>query len=215
MKHLLAFVLFTGIAMQVHAQEAEADAIGDTLYRLTVRVIFADTTGIKGTVPRELLDISAMLKQRYDYGTYELWNTVRLQVFDGDHATALVFPDHYLTLTTRGETADGGLKAQVEIVHVPPTASQNVRVNVGRLLEDNVRIQLDEGSGEAKTLMPIVRSAALLEDDAWESFGGIPVRVTSQRQVSGNRLSTSTLTESSRAIGRERFLILAIQQEKD
>lgn len=184
----------------------------DSIYSIDIRVIFADTTGIVGTVPMDLMDIGFDLKQTFDYGSYALWNQISLNVFGDDHASALVFPDHYLTVEARGETGSGDLKAQVEIVHVPQRDERRSRTNIGNLLEDDLRFEIDERTGRPQRLMPIIRSAALLEEGEWSLFGGIPVRVNSQRQISGNRISSSPLSsDTTRPVGRERYLILAVQ----
>ncbi len=210
MKKPLFFLLLSLFILHpVHSTDDEdIDVI-----RLQIRVIFADSTGIRGTIPSELGDMSLVLNKYFDYPSFELSNTVRLSTFSDEDAVALVFPDHYLRITPKGK-AKKGVKAKLELFHLPQNSAERARIITGGA-NDAPKVRLDSVTRAGREgPMPIVSSAMILDDDKWDAFGGVPVRYTSQGELKSNSLSTSGFSTSNPGpTGRQRFLILAVRME--
>lgn len=199
-------------AMLPAAPAYAEDESGD-IHRIQVRVIFADTTGQFGTVPKDLGDMRITLTKYFDYPSFTLSNTIRLSTFGDEEAVAMVFPDHYLKITPKGAAGEA-LKAKVEIFHQPPEERGRARIYSGDR-EDLPVVRLDENGKKKGTDLPIVSSAMALNDDDWEAFGGVPVRVTGSGTVNGNTLSSGGLSSSLNPspTGRLRYLIIAVKLE--
>lgn len=188
----------------------EASVVSDTVYYIQVRVIFSGNTGIEGTMPRELNDMAGVLKTVFKYPSYELSNTIRLSVFGGESATALVFPNHYIRIIPKGEAkSQKGIKLKAEIYEVQSSINQEQFFAQGDLNITGVK-QTTEGSHSP--VFPVVASAMLLTQNNWEAVGGMPVRVDAGGRVSGNTLSTSPNRSTSQ--GEQKYLILGLTLEK-
>lgn len=220
MKHIFYFLIVLILCnITVQSQEetvsdavdtTEMSAFSDAVYYVQVRVIFSGNTGIVGTVPRDLRDMSAVLKTAFKYPSYELSNTIRLSVFGGEDATALVFPNHYIRIIPKSETkTQPGLKLKAEVYEVQESVSQERFFSQGDLNLKGVK-QTTEGSHSP--VFPVVSSALLLTQNNWEAIGGVPVRITSAGRVSGNTLSTTSLNSSGS--GEQKYLILGLTLEK-
>lgn len=218
MKRLInTFLIVILCSISVMAQEEsttteanEAQAMSDAVYYVQVRVIFSGNTGIVGTVPRDLRDMSAVLKSAFKYPSYELSNTIRLSVFGGEDATALVFPNHYIRIIPKGETkTQPGLKLKAEVYEVQESIGQERFFSQGDFNLKGIK-QTTEGSHSP--VFPVVSSAMFLTQNNWEAIGGVPVRITSAGRVSGNTLSTTSLHSSSS--GEQKYLILGLTLEK-
>ena len=183
---------------------------GDRVFTFHVRVIFGSATGFPGYVANELADMKSLLTENFDYGSYERSNTIRLSLFDGEEATALVFPEHYVRILPKGVTSDGRLRVKVELYHVNAEIESKTKAYVG--LPPNL-LSYQENEGRHSPVFPIAASALILTPRRWEVFGGVPVRVNTQGRVSATTPSTSPFRSPavSQALGAPRYLILGIQ----
>ncbi|MBI1390444.1 MAG: hypothetical protein GC154_18560 [bacterium] len=213
MKALRAFLLIVLCASICHAADEKPGAETVKVHHIQVRVIFADSTGQFGTVPDELRDMRDTLLAAFHYPSFELSNNIRLSTFSDEDVTALVFPDHYLRITPRGEDKSG-VKARMEMFYLPAQSGGNTRVYAGG--DGSPLVRIDDKSTKDDPLMPILSSAALLNSKTWEAFGGVPVRVTTQGAVNSNTLSSNSLSSSISPMpqGRARYLIVAARLEE-
>ncbi|MBZ0256522.1 hypothetical protein K8I31_10690 [bacterium] len=190
-----------------------ADDDGADVFHLQVRVIFADSTGIRGAIPMDLLDMNITLQRHFDYPSFELSNTIRLSTFSDEDVVALVFPDHYLRITPKGKTKNA-IKAKLELFYLPQNNAERTRITTGGV-DDAPKVRLDSFSRAGRDEpMPIISSAVIVGDKEWEAFGGVPVRYNSQGTLQSNTLSSGGLSTSTEPTGRKRFLILAVKMEK-
>ncbi len=196
--------------------EQKAESTSAEIYHVQVRVIFAGTTGMYGSVPRDLSDMHKILTRSFKYPSFELSNEIRLSLFSDEEVTALVFPEHYLKIIPRG-TADGGekLKVKAELYNIPEERARHLGISLG---ERPQRYHVGEvtGSNEKKQEFPIMSSAMLLNEDDWDAFGGVLVRVNTQGRVRSNVMSSSPLNSSgeSNTLGQQKFLILGVRLEE-
>ncbi|MDP8243960.1 MAG: hypothetical protein P9L94_07755 [Candidatus Hinthialibacter antarcticus] len=210
MKKTLIFLLLSVFILQPLFC---ADDDGVDVFRLQVRVIFADSTGIRGALPKELGDMGLTLRKYFDYPAFELSNTIRLSTFSDEDAVALVFPDHYLRITPKGKTKDA-IKAKLELFYLPQNTAERTRITAGGV-DDAPKVRLDSVSRAGRDEpMPIISSAVLVDDRDWEAFGGVPVRYNSQGTLQSNTLSSGGFSTSTEPTGRKRYLILAVRVEK-
>jgi len=230
-KSLFFILIFICVPLVGLAQPAQtsagnpAPATGDeTIYKLQIRVIFANTTGIFGNLPQELRDMQTVLTQSFRYPAFELRNTIRLSFFGDEDATALVFPEHYIRLTPKGTAKNkNAVKIKAELFHLPPGMNTTTRYFLPQPgNQDNPvnstfppSITQEEKSSGERPLLPIISSALLLSAQSWEAVGGVPVRVNMQERVSSNTLSTNRFNSpgASTATGEKRYLILGIKLE--
>lgn len=203
--------IFTSAQDETIEENKTAPEISDSVYYIQVRVIFSGKSGITGTVPRELQDMRNILKTSFKYPSYQLNNTIRLSVFGGEDAKALVFPNHYIRIIPKGESKSaGGLKLKAEIYEVKEGINEERFFSQGDLNLSGIK---QETEGSHSRVFPVVSSAMLLTPSNWEAVGGVPVRVTSSGRVSGNSLSTSSFNSSTTS-GQEKYLILGLRLEK-
>lgn len=206
------FILFL-LSLLVLSPAWSADDNDVDVFRLQIRVIFADTTGIRGTIPKELGDMAMTLRKYFDYPAFELSNSIRLSTFSDEDVVALVFPDHYLRITPKGKSKDA-IKAKLELFYLPQNSAERTRITTGGI-DDAPKVKLDSFSRAGRDEpMPIISSALVVDDKDWEAFGGVPVRYNSQGTLQSNRLSTSGFSTSTEPTGRKRFFILAVKMEK-
>lgn len=232
---LLIFVLSSMTWAQDESKEHKnQNPESDTIYKIQVRVIHAGTTGIFGNVPQELSDMRRLLTKAFKYPSYQLSNSIRLSVFGDEDAVALVYPEHYLRITPKGGAKNGeGLKLKAELFHVSEAVDSKSKLFLGNVPQlqnrNQPRSKQNEESqptspfmgveekkkGREKPLFPIVSSAVLITSESWEAFGGVPVRVDAQSQVSSNRLSTSptSVVTGGKPAGIQKYLILGMQLE--
>lgn len=216
----ICFANYTLRAQNVEPSQPEAETSAapqdERMYTLQVRVIFADTTGIYGTVIKELADMKQVLTQSFRYPAYELVNTIRLSVLGSEEATALVFPDHYLQIIPRGSTKDGSLKVKIELYQIPYDNKEAKTDAFAGEPPAILRYQEREKASKEQRIFPIMASAFALSTRQWEAFGGVPVRVNAARQVRSNTLSTSSIHPpgGTSPIGSQKYLILGIKLEE-
>jgi hypothetical protein len=218
---ILLFIILS-LAINGYTQEAETQtkpqiSVDNNIYYIQVRVIFAGTTGIYGNVGRDLIDMRKVLNNAFKYPTYTLNNTIRLSVFSGEEADALVFPEHYLKIIPRASASDGSLKAKIELYHIP---DKNNDTRTDLYLRDperrgGIRYQEKEKSDKKPPVFPIMSSAMALNQN-WDAFGGVPIRVDSKNIVRSNSLSTANLSTggSTESTGQQKYLILGIKLEE-
>ncbi len=239
MKRFIALLLILMLSFVTWAQDQSKEQgkqspESGTIYKIQVRVIHAGTTGIYGNVPRELSDMRQLLTKAFKYPSYQLSNSIRLSVFGDEDAVALVYPEHYLRIIPKGGTKNGqGLKLKAELFHVSEEVDSKSKLFLGNVpplqnlnqsrSEENGDSQPaspfmgveEKKKGREKPLFPIVSSAVLITSESWEAFGGVPVRVDAQSQVSSNRLSTSptSVVTGGKPAGIQKYLILGMQLE--
>ena len=210
MRKLFIFLLLSAVLL---GPAWSVDDDGADVFRLQVRVIFADSTGIRGTIPKELGDMGLTLRKYFDYPAFELSNTIRLSTFSDEDVVALVFPDHYLRIIPKGKTKDA-IKAKLELFYLPQNSAERTRITTGGV-DDAPKVRLDSFSRAGRDgPMPIISSAVVVGDKEWEAFGGVPVRYNSQGTLQSNTLSSGGFSISTEPTGRKRFLILAVKMEK-
>ena len=192
------------------------DPAGERVFSLQVRVIFGSSTGIQGDLGDDLTDMKELLLENFQYPAYERSNTIRLSLFGEEEATALVFPDHYLRVISKGVTKDGRLRVKVELYQVSPEEDSKTKVYVG-VPPNVISYQEKEKEGSHSPVFPIAASAMILAPRRWEAFGGVPIRVNAQGRVSSNTMSTSPFRSPavSPALGAPKYLILGIQMEEE
>lgn len=211
----------------------KAKESGNEVYHVLIRVIFAGTTGIYGSLPQELQDMKDILTQSFHYPAFDLSNTIRLSFFGDEDATAAVFPDHYIRLIPKGTSKDGkSVKVKAELYSVPQEnnitakyylpipekangkdpANPNPDTQDTPVNQFPAMATIEEKSGGKQPLLPLVSSAVILNNQTWEAFGGVPVRMNSQDRVSSNTLSSNPM--ANQAAGQKKFLILGMQLEK-
>ncbi|MBN2325985.1 MAG: hypothetical protein JXR73_02450 [Candidatus Omnitrophica bacterium] len=184
----------------------------DATFYLKVRVIYAGTTGIYGSAPSDLADMTEILTRNFKYPSYELSNTIRFSFFGDEEATALVFPEHFLRILSKGATKDNRLRVKAELYHVPEIHDLRTRAWAG---EPSLGVQFQEKiqEGRHSPVFPIISSAMILHPRQWDAFGGIPIRVNAQGGVRSNSLSSRPITQAQAgsSSGVLRYLILGIQ----
>ncbi|RJP22932.1 MAG: hypothetical protein C4527_20980 [Candidatus Omnitrophota bacterium] len=224
MRKLIPFILIIlcwGIILEAGEkenvkEEKKTEASSSDIYYLQVRVIFAGTSGIYGSVPRELSDMHRILTRSFEYPSYELSNRIRLSLFSDEEATALVFPEHYLRIIPKGTAEEGqAVKIKAELYNIPEERAQKARVEIGERPQ-LYRLEETTPAGGGKQEFPILSSALLVTQKDWQAFGGVPIRVNSTGRVRSNVMSSSSLSTAgeSTAIGEQKYLILGIQLEK-
>ncbi len=203
------------VTPELNTGAAAWDALGSDV-EIEVRVILAGTTGIGGSVPRELNDMRSVLTDRFkNYRNYQLVNTIWLSAWGGEKSASLVFPQHILS---------------TEVVAVDPT---------GTRAKVKVSLDLDRGGAFTKTedfaragdiaigrerktdgaLEPLnlLRSALTVGPDSWRAVGGVQVRVSNDMKdvVSDYRRSNSLSTTNLQPRGDEpalvRYLVIGIR----
>ncbi len=219
MTHEIGCLLFLfGLVAPAMSEEkaSPAEPAGERAYALQVRVIFGSSTGIQGDLTDDLTDMKELLLKNFQYPAYKRSNTIRLSLFGEEEATALLFPEHYLRVISKGVTKDGRLRVKVELYQVNPEEDSKTKVYVG-VPPSVVAYQEKEKEGSHSPVFPIAASALMLAPRRWEAFGGVPVRVNTQGRVSSNTMSTSPLRSPavSPALGAPKYLILGIQMEEE
>ncbi len=181
------------------------------------RVILAGKGGISGSVPRDLVDMRTLLRERFKtFGTYTLQNTIWMSAWSGEDAISMVFPGHILTVKTVSvdpKTSRAKVTVTLELDRGDALTETEDFVRSGKTAIRRER-QYAEKPLEPLTLH---RSALTISPDNWRVVGGNLVRVSGDRRdivSGGNRgtgLSSSGISSRSQKPGMDRYLIIGLR----
>ncbi|MGI6457505.1 MAG: hypothetical protein ACOX5R_18060 [bacterium] len=226
---LLFITNLTGLAQEVKTsplpEPVPKPFVAEGVYHISVRVIFGIETGIVGTIPRNLRDMSTLLKEGFSYPGYELVNTIRLSVLENEDAIARVFPDYYLRIIAKGKiTENQALRAKAELYQVPNEQNLHTRLYIdpdadkqnspiGSSTTKIPLLSLEERypEGQHAPVFPILSSAIVLQKAQWEVFGGVAVNISANLESDGNRFGDTPLNSGITTSGRKKYLILGMK----
>ncbi len=178
---------------------------------LEVRVLLGAKTGLVGALPPDLIDMRRSLRDRFNYATYSLWNTMHVIAWPGESTVVQVVPEHYLVVEPLAADAERGIvKARIGVYREREHGEtiQEFAATTERAYERT------RSPRRSENVQYLLSTPMTVTQEEWKTVGGVELLLSAdgQRLISSSGSSTNMLGSSqNRAGAAKRYLVVGVK----